>query len=555
MTIERESMEFDVLIVGGGPAGLACAIRLMQLAQKEGRELEVALIEKGSEIGAHAVSGAILKPDALAELLPDHMDKGCPVQARVRGDAFYYLTAQKAMASPMTPRYLHNHGSYIISLAAFCQWLGQIAEEMGVNIFPGFAGKEVLYAENGRSVIGVRTDDKGLDKDGQPKSNFEPGIDLLAKATVFAEGARGSLVKSMGKTLGLYHSKLPAVYETGIKEVIQLPEGPTFFTDNPANDVHFLGYPLGLRVPGGGFIYEMAENRISIGYLTALCYDDPALDPYDVFIRFKRHPFVADIIKGGKVIEQGARTVTTGGHYTMPKLAVNGGLLIGGCAEIHNGPAIKGIHVGMKSGMLAAETIAAAIAKADMSAVGLQGYPQALAQSWVHDEMWEGRNFAQALAKKGILKFIHLGAQYITGGRGIIDPMNMEADADTLKPISNNTPLAESKQKYDGELYVDKLTGVYLSKTMHREDQPSHLIIPDPEICSGQCYRLYQCPCTRFCPGNVYELELDKTTGKAHIKLNPSNCFHCKTCDIKDPFGNITWTCPEGGEGPGYTVV
>ena len=555
MTTERESIEFDVLIVGGGPAGLACAIRLMQLAQEKGQELEVALIDKGAEIGSHAVSGAILKPDVLNELMPDHMDKDCPVEAVVRGDAFYYLTAAKAMAIPMVPRYMHNAGCYIISLSRVAQWMGGVAEEMGVNIFPGFAGKEVLYGEDGRTVIGVRTGDKGLGKEGEEKSNFEPGIDLLAKVTVFAEGARGSLVKTMGAALDLYRDKLPAVYETGIKEVIQLPEGDTFFTGKDANDIHLMGYPLGLGTPGGGFIYEMAQNRLGIGYLTALCYEDATLDPYEMFIRFKRHPFVADIIKGGKVIEQGARTVATGGYYSMPKLCVDGGLLVGGCAEIHNTPALKGVHVGMKSGMLAAEAAVAALAKEDVSASGLDGYRQAFEQSWIKSEMWEGRNFAQALAKKGIAKFIHLGAQYVTGGRGIVDPMDMEADADTLKPMAPGASGEAGGEKYDGKLYVDKLTGVYLSKTMHREDQPSHLIIPDPEVCSSQCYPEYGSPCTRFCPGNVYELELDEKSGKAHIKLNPSNCFHCKTCDIKDPYGNITWTCPEGGEGPGYTMV
>jgi len=554
MTTERESIEFDVLIVGGGPAGLACAIRLMQLAQESGRELEVALIEKGADIGAHAVSGAILKTNALAELLPDHMDKGCPVETVVRGDMFYYLTEAKAMAMPMAPRQMHNKGCYIVSQSRLTQWMGQVAEEMGVNIFPGFAGKEVLYGEDGSTVIGVRTGDKGLGKDGEEKSNFEPGIDLLAKVTVFAEGARGSLVKSMADKFKLYAGKLPAVYETGIKEVIQLPEGDTFFSGKEANDVHLMGYPLGLNTPGGGFIYEMAENRISIGYLTALCYDDPMIDPYEMFIRFKRHPFVADIIKGGKVIEQGARTVCTGGYYTMPKSVLAGALLVGGCAELFNSPAIKGIHVCMKSGMLAAEAIVNALAKGEPTEAALAAYTQALEASWIKTELWEGRNFAQALAKKGIGKFVHLGAQYFSGGRGIVDPMPLEADADTLKPLAPGQVVEEAKGHYDGELYVDKLTGVYLSKTMHREDQPSHLIIHDPEVCANQCYPKYKSPCTRFCPGLVYELELD-AAGKAHIKLNPSNCFHCKTCDIKDPFGNITWTCPEGGEGPGYTIV
>lgn len=554
MTDERESIEFDVLIVGGGPAGLAAAIRLRQLAREQNRELEVALIEKGAEIGAHAVSGAILKPNALTELIPDYLDKGCPLEVAVRGDAFYFFTETKAYALPMTPRYMHNKGCHVISISRFVRWLGEIAEEMGVNIFPGFAGKEVLYGPNGRTVAGVRTGDKGLDKEGKPKSNFEPCIDLLAKVTIFAEGARGSLVKSMADKLDLYAGKMPPVYETGIKEVIQLPKECNYFAGSKANDIHVLGYPLGLETPGGGFIYEMSENRISIGYLTALCYEDAMLDPYDMFIKFKRHPFVADIIKGGKVIEQGARTVNTGGYYSLPALAGDGAVFVGNCASIHNAPAIKGIHVGMKSGMLAAEAVVKALVNEDCSAAGLAGYAQALETSWVGDELREGRNFSQALAKRVPAKFVHLGAQYFTGGRGLIDPMQLKEDAWTLKPAAQNAN-ARPAEKFDGELYVDKLTGVYLSKTMHREDQPAHLIIHDPLVCSNICYPKYRSPCTRFCPGNVYELEMDERTGKAHIKLNPSNCFHCKTCDIKDPLNNITWTCPEGGEGPGYSMV
>ena len=555
MTIEHESIEFDVLIVGGGPAGLACAIRLKQQALEQNREIEVALIEKGAEVGAHAISGAILKPEALAELIPDHLNKGCPVENRVRGDEFYYLLQDRAVALPMTPKYMHNTGCYIISASRLCKWLGEIAEELGVNIFPGFAGKEVLFAEDGRTIIGVRTGDKGLDKDGSPKGNFEPGIDLLAKVTLLAEGARGSLVKSIAHRLDLYAGQQPEVYETGIKEVIQLPDGDTYFATSKGNDIHMMGYPLGLGTPGGGFIYEMGNNRVSIGYLTALCYEDPHMDPYDMFIKFKRHPFVAGIIRGGKVIEQGARTVPTGGYYTLPKLAVDGALLIGACAQLHNTPALKGMHMAIKSGMLAADTAFAALAAEECTAAGLQAYPDALERSWIKKELWEGRNCAQALAKKGLPKLIHLGVQYVTKGTGLIDPMRLEPDARTLTPLNGAQDPQKTKSSYDGELYVDKLTGVYISKTMHPEDQPPQLIIPDPRICAEQCYPKYGSPCTRFCPGEVYELELDEQSGKARIKLNPSNCFHCKTCDVKDPFGNITWTCPEGGEGPGYTTV
>lgn len=555
--IERESIEFDVLFVGGGPANLAGAIRIMQQASEKGLELEVALIEKGAEVGAHSLSGAVMNPVALKELLPDYKERSCPIQQTVRGDQFMYLTQNGAFTSPMVPKQMHNKGFYIVSQSQLSRWMGEIAEEMGVNIFPGFTGKKVLYGQDGKTIIGVQTGDQGLDKDGKPKPNFEPGIDLKAKVTVFGEGARGSLMKEIAGKLDIFIDKLPQVFETGIKEVIQLPED-NYFTNNEANDIHTLGYPLGLNVPGGGFIYEMADNRVSIGYLIGLGYEDPELDLYDIFMDFKRHPKIAEIIKGGKVIEQGARTVSTGGLYSLPKLAVDGAVFVGGAAGIHNSPALKGIHTGMKSGMLAADAILEAIDRDDFSANSLTTYSQLLEESWVWREMREGRNFAQALAKKGLGKFIHLGAQYFSGGRGLIDRMSVEADCDTLKPFAGEytgTPTITGKGPFDENLYLDKMTGVYLSKTMHREDQQSHLVVHDTELCINTCYPKYGCPCTRFCPAGVYEIDINEETGRPSLKLNPSNCLHCKTCDIKDPLNNITWTCPEGGEGPGYTLV
>jgi electron-transferring-flavoprotein dehydrogenase len=319
-----------------------------------------------------------------------------------------------------------------------------------------------------------------------------------------------------------------------------------------------MGYPIGLYIPGGAFIYQMSENRLTLGFLTGLCYENPLLDLYETFIKFKSHPFVANIIKGGKVIESGARAVATGGYYTLPKLAVDGGLFIGASAGIQYMPGLKGIHVSMKSGMLAAEAIIAALEKESFEEQALQTYSDLFENSYIHEQLYEGRNFYQALSKTNLMKFIHLGAQYFTGGRGFVDKMPLEEDYKTLKPLDSDPvevkPGVDSKI-FDGELYVDKLTSVYLSKTKHREDQPSHIIVHDTDLCINTCYPKYRSPCTRFCPGDVYEIETDDETGDKRLKLNPSNCLHCKTCDIKDPFENITWTCPEGGEGPGYTLL
>ncbi len=557
MDIEREKIDFDVLFVGGGPASLAGAIRLMQLARKKNISLEVALIEKGADIGSHALSGAIMNPVALKELLPDFLERQCPIEATVRRDEFYFLTSNGHHRIPIIPRYMHNKGFYIISLSRFTKWFGGIAEDLGVNIFPGFAGKEVLYAEDQKTISGIRTGDKGLGKDGQPKSNFEPGIDLMAKVTVFGEGARGSLVQDVSKKLDIFDNKMPQIFEIGIKEVVQLPEN-NYFTSSKGNDIHTFGYPLGLNTPGGGFIYEIKDNQVAIGFLVGLCYQDPMLDLYDQFIKFKQHPFVAGIINDGKVLEQGARTVSTGGYFTIPQLAVDGGVFVGGCASMQNTPGLKGIHVSMKSGMLAAEGIMEAFEQKTFTRETLGIYKNMFEKSWLKEEIFEGRNFAQALSKKGLMKFIHLGAQYFTKGRGLQSKMPIQEDFRIIKPAKGSTedvrPVPE-KKTFDGVLYVDKLTGVYLSKTMHREDQPSHIVIHDENLCVNECFNTYQSPCTRFCPGEVYEIETDEKTSQRRLKLNPSNCLHCKTCDIKDPYRNITWTCPEGGEGPGYTML
>lgn len=557
MTKEREKIDFDVLFVGGGPSGLAGAIRLMQLSAKKGNMPEVALIEKGSEIGAHAMSGAILDPSALRELVPDYLEKGCPIEATVRGDEFYFLTRNRSFRLPFTPRQMKNKGFFVISLSRFTKWLSGIAEELGVNLFPGFAGKEILYASDQKTIIGIRTGDKGLDKNGLPKGNFEPGIDLSAKVTVFAEGSRGSLMQDAAKKLDVFSGKMPQIFETGIKEVIQLPKAG-YFSASKGNDIHTLGYPLGLNTPGGGFIYEMKDNKVAIGFLVGLSYENAGLDPYDEFIKFKRHPLVAGIIRDGQIIEQGARTVCVGGYYTIPRLAVDGGMFVGGSASMQNIPGLKGIHASMKSAMLAAEAITEALEANCFTQEKLGRYRQLFETSWVKEEIFEGRNYSQALSKKLTAKLFHLGAQYFSKGRGIREKMRIKEDYLALKKLKvegEDVNQNFSKKDYDGVLYVDKLTGVFLSKTVHREDQPCHIVVHDQNLCVNECFENFRSPCTRFCPGNVYEIEVEETTSRRRLKLNPSNCLHCKTCDIKDPYKNITWTCPEGGDGPGYTIV
>lgn len=548
---EREEMPLDVLFVGGGPANLAGAIRLMQLAQEKGLEIEIGLIEKGDAIGSHSLSGAIMDPKALLELLPDYEAKGCPIERSECVDEFYYLTPGGKLKVPYTPSYMHNKGCKIISLSKLTRWLGGIAEEMGIMVFPGFSGTEVLYGEDGRTVSGVATGDKGLDKEGKPKGTFEPGVNLTARVTVFGEGPKGSLIREVGKKLGIFEDRMPQAFETAIKEVIELPADSAFLS-SPTTVLHTFGYPLGLSTKGGGFLYKMKDNRISLGLVVGLDYEDALLEPYEAFIQYKRHPLIAEIIAGGKVLQQGAKTLSAGGYYTMPRLYADGALFVGDSASMLNIQRLKGVHTAMKSGMLAAETIAEAFEADDCSAAKLREYEAKVKSSWIETELYAARNFTQGLGKKGLGKFIHIGAQYVTGGRGIIDPMAIEKDSATMKAVKAGSGVPEKAKDFDGELYVDKLTGVYLSGTRHEEDQPCHLQVLDTDICVNACFETYRNPCTRFCPGQVYEMEEE---GGLRLKLNPSNCLHCKTCEIKDPYENIIWTCPEGGGGPSYSIV
>jgi electron-transferring-flavoprotein dehydrogenase len=488
--------------------------------------------------------------------MPDYLDKGCPIEQPECRDEFYYLTATGKFPVPYTPSYMHNSGCHIISLSKYCLWLGEMAEELGVMVFPGFAGTEVLYDADDQHIIGVRTGDKGIDKDGNKRSNFEPGVDLVAKATVFGEGPKGSLIREVGKKLGIFEGKMPQVFETAVKEVIELPESNSFHSSG-TSVLHTFGYPLGLDTKGGGFLYKMKGNRVSLGFVLGLEYEDPLLEPYKAFLSFKKHPLIADIIKGGKVLQQGAKTLPAGGLYTMPRLAVDGAVFVGDSASMLNIQRLKGVHTATKSGMLAAETIMSALEREDFSGATLGAYEQKVADSWINKELYAARNFSQALSKKGIGKFITIGAQFLSGGRGFSDPMPLEEDSGTLSPLQDQTAArfeSSETQDLDGKLYLDKLTGLYLSGTTHEENQPCHLIIPDQNLCMTECYEKYRSPCTRFCPAQVYELEED-ADGSKRLKLNPSNCLHCKTCEIKDPFKNIIWTCPEGGGGPKYSIL
>jgi electron-transferring-flavoprotein dehydrogenase len=549
----REALEFDVLFVGGGPANLAGAIHLMNLAQQAGKEIEVCLIEKAESIGSHSLSGAIMDPAALKELMPDYLDKGCPIETAECRDEFYYLTPTGKLKVPYTPGYMHNDGCHIISLSKYCAWLGEQAEALGVMVFPGFAGTEILY--DGDRVIGIRTGDKGVDKDGNKRPNFEPGVDLMAKVTVFGEGPKGSLLRELGKKLGIFDGKMPQVFETAVKEVIEIPESSPFVASK-TTVLHSFGYPLGLNTKGGGFLYKMKDNRVALGFVVGLEYENPLLEPYQAFLNFKKHPLIAGIIAGGKVLQQGAKTLPAGGYYSMPRLAVDGALIVGDSASMLNIQRLKGVHTATKSGMLGAETIMAAIESDDYSAETLGSYQQKIDDSWIKKELFAARNFGQALSQKGFGKFITIGAQYLTGGRGLTDPMPIEEDSASLKKVSDAAAaeVPAEVQNLDGKLYLDKLTGLYLSGTTHEENQPCHLVIPDTNLCVTDCYENYRCPCTLFCPAQVYELE-EESDGTKRIKLNPSNCLHCKTCEIKDPYKNIVWTCPEGGGGPKYSIV
>ncbi|MBV8592225.1 MAG: electron transfer flavoprotein-ubiquinone oxidoreductase [Acetobacteraceae bacterium] len=544
--MQREAMEFDVLIVGGGPSGLAAAIRLKQLAAQHDREISVCLIEKGAEIGAHILSGAVIDPRALTELDPDWKEHGAPLNVPVQEDRFLFLSERRGWRVPnlLLPECFRNHGNYVASLGNVCRWLGKRAEEAGVEIFPGFCGTEVLYDERG-AVKGVATGDMGVGRDGQPTDAYQPGTELLARYTLFAEGCRGQLGNQLEEKFRLRDGRDPQVYGIGIKELWEVqPE-----KHQPGLVVHTAGWPLDAGTYGGSFLYHAENNEIAVGFVVGLNYSNPYLSPFEEFQRYKTHPLIRGFLEGGKRIAYGARAIAAGGFQALPKLIFPGGAMIGDDAGFLNASRIKGSHAAIKSGMLAAEAVFDALA-AGRAGDELSDYPAAYQTSWLYDELYRARNFKPWMSKGLWWGSMMFGVdQTVLRGRA---PWTLHHTPDhtKLKKAAECQPIDYPRP--DGVLTFDRASSVFLSNTNHEENQPCHLTLKDPGVPIQVNLALYDAPEQRYCPAGVYEIVREGDGGKPRLQINAQNCVHCKTCDIKDPTQNIVWVAPQGGEGPVY---
>ncbi len=542
---ERESMQYDVVVVGAGPAGLATAIRLKQLCAREGKEFSVCVVEKGSEVGAHILSGAVIDPIALAELFPDWKAQGAPLNQPVTEDRFLFLAESNSWRVPgwLLPECFRNHGNYVASLGNLCRWLGTQAEAAGVEIYPGFAAAEVLYTED-RKVRGVATGDMGIGKDGGRTARYQPGIELHARYTIFAEGCRGNLGKTLEKTFALREGHAPQVYGIGLKELWEVtPEKHL-----PGLVVHTAGWPLDAHTYGGSFLYHLENRQVALGFVVGLGYANPYLSPFEEMQRYKTHPAIRGFLEGGKRIAYGARAIAAGGLQSLPRLVFPGGALVGDDAGFLNASRIKGTHAAIKSGMLAAEAAFDALV-AGRAHDSLDAYPAAFNSSWLHAELHRARNFKPMMSKGLYAGTLMVGIdQVVFRGRAPWTLTHAHADHETLAPKSAYAPIAYPRP--DGQLTFDRLSSVFISSTNHEEDQPPHLRLRDPAIPVAVNLQVYAGPETRYCPAGVYEFVTEG--GAPRLQINAQNCVHCKTCDIKDPKQNIDWVVPEGGGGPNY---